>query len=109
MAGGLFFLIIIIATIAGWWKMFEKAGKPGWACLIPIYNQIVFLELIDKPLWRIILYFIPLVGIVLFIVDTIEFAKHFGKDAGWGVGLVFLGFIFAPLIGFSDAEWKPTV
>lgn len=109
---GLFVLLIELAfaaaIIAGWWKMFEKAGEPGWAAIIPIYNTIIFIRLAGKPIWWVILCLIPCVNIVVFILLSIEVAKAFGKDTGFGVGLGLLPFIFAPLLGFSDATYNGT-
>ena len=101
----LFIAVIAIAIIAGFWKMFEKAGKPGWASIIPIYNLIVILEIVGRPIWWIILYIIPCAGIIVSIVVCIDLAKSFGKGTGYGLGIVFLGFIFIPLLGFGDAKY----
>lgn len=91
--------------LVGMWKIFAKAGQPGWAVLIPIYNLIVFLQIVKKPIWWVILLIIPVVNIVLAIILNIEMAKAFGKDAGYAVGLIFLPFIFIPIIGLGDAKY----
>lgn len=96
------FLIFMIAT---GWKIFEKAGKPGWAVLVPIYNIVVFLEIVKKPIWWIILFLIPIVNFVIMIMLYIELAKVFGKDTGFAVGLILLGFIFMPILAFGDAKY----
>jgi len=99
------YLGIIVLMIASVWKVFEKAGKPGWAAIVPIYNIIILLEIVGKPLWWIVLLLIPIVNIVIAIIVYIELAKRFGKSAGFGVGLVFLSFIFFPILGFGDAKY----
>jgi hypothetical protein len=99
-------LVIIVAVIAGVWKTFVKAGKPGWAAIIPIYNVIVVLQIAGKPLWWIILLLIPLVNLVIGILVSIAVAEKFGKGAGFGVGLALLGFIFYPILGFGDAQYQ---
>ncbi|MFP4527309.1 MAG: DUF5684 domain-containing protein [Candidatus Kapaibacterium sp.] len=99
-------LAIVVLMIAGMWKIFEKAGKPGWAAIIPIYNMIVLLEIIDRPLWWIILLFIPIVNIVFGILITIELAKSFGKDMAYAIGMILLPFIFYPMLGFGDAQFE---
>jgi Family of unknown function (DUF5684) len=96
---------IAILAIAGCWKTFEKAGKPGWAAIVPIYNVVIMLEIAGKPLWWIILIFIPLVNFVVIILIMIAFAEKFGKGAGFGVGLAFLSFVFFPILGFGDAQY----
>jgi Family of unknown function (DUF5684) len=99
-------LALAVLAVAGWWKVFVKAGKPGWAAIVPIYNVVVLLEIVGKPLWWIILFLIPLANIVVFIIVGIELAKRFGRSAAFGVGLAFLGFIFFPILGFGDAQYR---
>ena len=103
---GLLVLAIVIAIIAGFWKVFEKAGKPGWAAIIPIYNIIVLLEIAGKPLWWIILYFIPFANLVAAILVGLAIARNFGKSDGFGIGLGLLSFIFFPILGFSEAQYQ---
>jgi hypothetical protein len=106
--GGAFmivWLVVLVAVIAGMWKMFEKAGKPGWAAIVPIYNIIVLLEIVGRPLWWIVLFLIPCVSLVAWIIIAIDVAKAFGKDVGFGIGLALLGFIFIPILGFGDARY----
>jgi len=98
-------LVLVIAVIAGFWKVFEKAGKPGWAAIIPIYNIIVLLEIIGKPIWWIILFFIPCVNFIASILVALEVAKCFGKSAGFAIGLILLPFVFYPILGFGDARY----
>ena len=100
------YLGIIILMIAGMWKVFEKAGKPGWGAIIPIYNVVLLLEIVGKPIWWIILLFIPCVGVVITLILFLELAKCFGKGAGFGIGLSLLGFIFFPMLGFGDAKYR---
>src|SRR5215216_2018464 len=85
-----YLLLFVFFGIVGW-KLFTKAGKPGWAALIPIYNVIVFLEIVGKPVWWVILMFIPIVSLVISIMLSISLAERFGKGAGYGVGIAFLG------------------
>ncbi|HXE42330.1 MAG TPA: DUF5684 domain-containing protein [Candidatus Baltobacteraceae bacterium] len=99
-------LVIIVAVIAGFWKVFVKAGKPGWAAIVPIYNVIVLLQIANKPLWWIILFFIPIVNLVMAILVGIAVAKNFGKSEAFGIGLALLGFIFYPILGFGDAQYQ---
>jgi len=108
-AFGAFFLIVILAIsvviIIAQWKIYEKAGKPGWAVLIPIYNLIVLLEIVGKPLWWIFLFLIPFVNIIFGIWVTNLLSKSFGKDEAFTVGLILLGIIFYPILGFGDAKY----
>jgi hypothetical protein len=88
------------------WKVFTKAGEPGWAAIVPIYNMIVFLKIVGKPVWWIILLIIPLVGFVIWIMLCIALAQSFGKGAGYGIGLAILSPIFFPMLGFGSAQYQ---
>lgn len=103
----LIYLALIVGVIVGLWKTFEKAGKPGWGAIVPIYNVILLLEIAGRPIWWIILFFIPCVSIIVAVIIGLDVAKNFGKGVGFGLGLAFLGFIFYPILGFSDAKYKP--
>jgi hypothetical protein len=103
----LFILVVTVLMVVAGWKIFAKAGKPGWAALVPIYNMVVFLEIVGKPIWWIVLMFIPIVSMVIAILLSISLAERFGKSAGYGIGLAFLGPIFMPMLAFSDAEYSP--
>ncbi len=108
--GGAFFIIIylvvLVLMIASYWKIFTKAGKPGWASLVPIYNIIVLLEVARQPLWMIILLFIPIANIVVYIIVAIELSKNFGKSGGFAAGLILLSIIFYPILAFGSAEYQ---
>jgi len=99
------YFAVIILMIAGMWKIFVKAGKPGWAAIVPIYNLVVLLEIVGKPIWWIILMIIPLVNLIVYIIVLIELAKRFGKGIGFALGLLFLPFIFFPVLGFGSAQY----
>jgi hypothetical protein len=101
-------LVILVLAIAGLWTTFAKAGKPGWAAIIPIYNVIVLLEIAGRPIWWVLLFFIPCVNFIIAVLVSLDVAKNFGKGAGFGVGLAFLPFIFYPILGFSDARYQPS-
>ena len=107
--GGIIFLVIELAilavVVAGIWKTFAKAGQPGWAAIVPIYNLYVMLTIVGRPIWWILLYFIPCVGIIMAFIVAIDMAKAFGKGAGFGIGLALLPFIFYPMLGFGDAQY----
>ena len=104
--GMICWLIVVILIIAGYWKTFEKAGQPGWAAIIPIYNLYILMQIIGRPGWWILLYFIPFVNFVIPIIVGIDAAKSFGKDALYGVLLLWLfmpiGFL---ILGFGDAQY----
>lgn len=105
--GWIIYLAIIVLMIAGMWKVFEKAGKPGWAAIIPIYNIIVLLEITGKPIWWIVLFLIPIVNFVIMIIVSMQLAVCFGKSKGWGFGLlVILPFVGYPMLGFGQDTYS---
>ena len=110
MAGlvSLFFVIV-------WWGIFSKAGRPGWAVLIPLYNFYVYTQIVQRPKWWMLLYLtilIPVAGPVmvflLSLLDSLRLAKAFGKSAGFGVGIALLNIIFLPILAFGNALYDGT-
>ncbi len=102
-------LVAVIFLIVSSWKVFKKAGQPGWAVLIPIYNTILLLRIIKKPVWWIVLCFIPYVNIFVQFVMVLNVAKVFGKGLGFAFGLFFLPFIFYPILAFGKAEYTEPI
>lgn len=106
---GVFFVTVAfaltVAVIAGLWKTFVKAGQPGWGIFIPIYNAYLLTKIARKPGWWVLLMFVPLVNIVINAIVSVAVAEHFGKGAGFGIGLFFLPFLFYPILGFGDATY----
>jgi hypothetical protein len=103
--------IIVMLVIAAFfifccWKIFTKAGQPGWAAIIPIYNLYVLLQIVGRPGWWIILMLIPCVNIVVMILVYIDLARVFGKDTGFAIGLILLSPIFIPILAFGDAQYQ---
>ncbi len=99
------YLAVIALMIVSMWKIFTKAGKPGWACIIPIYNIIVLLEIVGKPWWWLLLMLLPIVNFVLMIWMLNLLSKSFGHEVGFTLGLIFLGFIFFPILGLGESKY----
>jgi hypothetical protein len=100
---------VMLLFIAAFWKVFTKAGHPGWACLIPFYNMYVLCLIAGRPGWWLLLMFVPVVNIVIGFLIAIDIAKAFGKGAGFGIGLALLSFIFYPILAFGDAKYTKPV
>lgn len=109
-AGSVVLIVVYVAFVvfyfASFWKVFTKAGQPGWAGLIPIYNFIVLMKIIGRPWWWVLLFLVPLVNIVVLFIIYIDLAKSFGKSTGFGVGLALLGIIFLPILAWGDATYR---
>jgi hypothetical protein len=98
-------LVIVVPVLIAQWKIFDKAGEPGWASFIPVYNVMVLARICGKDELYGLLCFIPLVGIVFSIILCIELAKSFGKDIGFAIGLILLPYIFMLILGFGSSEY----
>jgi hypothetical protein len=100
------YLAILVLVVAGTWTMFQKAGQPGWAAIIPFYNLYIFCKVAQRPGWWLILLLIPLVNWVVWLIVSLDVAKQFGKGSGFGVGVWLLSFIFIPILGFGSAQYQ---
>ena len=94
-------LVLSIVLIIAQWKIYTKAGKPGWASIVPIYNLIVLLEIVELPIWYIALFFVPIANIYAMFKIYIELAHKFGKSTGFGVATIFFSPICLPILAFS--------
>jgi hypothetical protein len=103
---GLVYLAVIALAIASLWVIFTKAGQPGWAALVPIYNVIVLLQIVGRPVWWVVLMLIPCVGIVVSVLVILDLAKSFGQSVGFAVGMLLLPFVFMPMLAFGDARYR---
>jgi len=103
----LFWAAVSILAIIGLWKTFSKAGRPGWAAIIPFYNLYVLDEIAGRPAWWLVLWLIPIVNIVPVFVVQLDVARRFGKGPGFGFGLIFLSPIFYMILGFGNAQYQP--
>ena len=104
-AVGLIWLVVLVFYIYVQWRIFEKAGLPGWGVIIPIYNIYLILKVAKRPGWWLILFFIPIVNLIIAIIIPFDIAKNFKKDSLFGAGLLFLGFIFYPVLAFGKAKY----
>lgn len=103
---GILYLAFVVFMLAAMWRIYTKAGKPGWASIVPFYNVYVFLQIAGKPGWWLLLMLIPFVNLIVAILSLVGLANNFGKGGGFVVGLIFLPFIFYPILAFGDAEYQ---
>ena len=97
---------LILLVLAAKWKIFEKAKQPGWAALVPVYGSVKMLEITSRPLWWVALLMIPFVSAVLSVMTVYRLARNFGRGGWFAVGLVFLPFIFYPILAFGKGTYK---
>ncbi len=100
------YIVLLAALIAAMWKIFAKAGKPGWASIVPVYNIVVLLEIVGRPVWWIVMLLIPFVNFVFIFILMIDLAKSFGKGVGFALGLIFISPVFLPILGFGSARYE---
>ena len=98
-------LALTVLLLVGFWKVFVKAGKPGWAAIVPFYNMYCLYEISFGNGWLFLLTFVPCVNIVMGIILYVKLAQAFGQSGGFAVGLIFLPFIFVPILGFGSAQY----
>ena len=99
-------LMVAVVVILGYWKTFDKAGQPGWAALIPFFNIYVLCRVAGRPGWWLILFFIPLVSFVIYIIVCLDIAAKFGKGTLFAIGLIFLAPIFFLILGFDSSTYR---
>ncbi len=103
--GTLIQLAIVVVWIVGMWKVFQKADEPGWASLVPFYNIYVILRIVGLPWWLLLLMLVPVVNIVVWCYVSHGLSKSFGCGIGTTLGLIFLPFVFYPILGFGPAQY----
>jgi hypothetical protein len=96
--------VIAILMIASMWKVFSKAGQPGWAAIIPIVNFYFLCKVAGRPGWWVLLLLICFP--IFYIIVCIDVAKRFGKGGGFAAGLILLGIIFWPILAFGSAQYQ---
>jgi uncharacterized protein DUF5684 len=106
--GGLlaFYLVIYLIGAIVLYPVLGKAGEPGWAAFVPIYNAYLVLKICGRPWWWLILFLVPILGFVLEIIVCLDLAKSFGKSVAFAIGLIFLSLIFVGIIGFGSAQYR---
>lgn len=99
------FIIMYVLMVVSLWKTFEKAGKPGWAAIIPVYNTLIMIEIVGKPTIWLLWCLIPCVNIVFSVWLINLMSKSYGQSEGFTIGLLFLPFIFWPILGLGSAKY----
>lgn len=97
--------VLVIFFIYCGWKLFVKAGQPGWAAIIPIYNYYIVLKMVGRPWWHLLLFLIPFVNLIIAIMVVNDLSKCFGKGIGYTLGLLFLSPIFMPMLALGNAKY----
>ncbi len=113
LAGSGIYSIIVLAVaviiLIAQWKIFVKAGKPGWGAIVPFYNMYCLFEMTFGNGWLFLLTFVPCVNMIMLIIMWIKLAQAFGKGVGFGIGILFFPVIFLAILGFGDAQYTGPV
>ena len=99
------YLAVMVLGIVAMWKIFEKAGEPGWAAIIPFYNLYVLFKITWGNGWKFLFLLIPIANVVFAIITMVKLAKAFGKSGGFAVGLIFLSIIFYCILAFDSSTY----
>lgn len=106
MAMAWLWLIVAVIMIAAMWRIFTKAGRPGWAALVPIYNSLQTIWTAGKPWWWLLMFLIPIVNVVFAVMLAYNLAKAFGKGVGYTLLILFLPIIGYPMLAWGDAKYR---
>ncbi|MFC0646226.1 DUF5684 domain-containing protein [Cellulomonas phragmiteti] len=108
--GALLFMVVgligYIVSSLGLMGVFSKAGKPGWAAFVPVYNLIVLLEVVGRPIWWLVLFLVPGVNVIATIIVMNDLSKSFGHEAGFTVGLVLLTVVFLWILWLGSSTYR---
>jgi Family of unknown function (DUF5684) len=99
------YLSIVVLNIAAYWRIFSKAGQPGWTVLVPIYGSVKLIQISGRSGWWLLAFLVPLLNIFAIVRLQFDLARVFGRGIGFGFGLLLLPLIFAPILGFGDAQY----
>ena len=100
----LVFAGLLVLTLAAMWATYDKAGQPGFACLVPIYNVVALMEIVGRPASHALLFLVPIVNLGFWFLVMLDLAGKFNKGPAFGLGLAVLPFVFFPVLGFSHAQ-----
>lgn len=100
---GLYVLVLVFYTVV-LWRIFTKAGEPGWYSIIPFFNTYTLIKIAGRPGWWLLLFFVPCVSYVVAFIVLFDLAKAFGRSSGFGVGTALLSPIFLPILAFGSSE-----
>lgn len=98
-------LIVAVMSIMVMWTIYVRAGQPGWASIVPIYNIVILLKIAGRPAWWVLLLMIPLVNLVIYFMVCMDLAVAFDRGIGFAAGLFFLSFIFFPMLAFGEPDY----
>ena len=102
-------LAILGLIVAGMWMTFKKAGEPGWAAIIPIYNTYLLVKIGGNAWWWVLLFFVPVINIIAAAKVSIDVAGRFGKSILFGLGLALLPFVCYPILGFDSSQYQGAI
>lgn len=106
LVGTLISLTVGILLIVCTWRVYTKAGRPGWASIVPFYNFYVLLKIVGRPGWWLVLFFVPVANVVVLVIVCVDLAVSFGEESWFALLLIFLPFVGYPILAFGDATYR---
>jgi hypothetical protein len=98
-------IILAVLLVVAWWKVFEKAGVPGWHAIIPFLNTYDEFKITFGNGWMFLLLLIPIVNLIIDIILQVKMSNAFHKGTGFAIGLIFLPYIFYLILGFDSSTY----
>lgn len=99
------YLLVVVFELAAAWRLFTKAGRPGWAAIVPIYGTYVLVKIAGRSGWWVLLCLVPVIDLVAAAIVMYDLSRSFGRGGGFAIGLFFLSFIFVPVLAFGSATY----
>ena len=99
------YLLVLVLELAAAWRLFTKAGRPGWAVIVPVYGTYVLVKIAGRSGWWVLLLLVPVVNLVAMAIVVYDLARSFGRGGGFAIGLFFLSFVFVPVLAFGPATY----
>ena len=100
-----FLVVVGVVYLAACWITFQKAGQPGWAAIIPIYNVVVMLRMVERPWWWLLLMLVPFANVAFVLIFVFDLARAFGQSMLFGIGLLLLPPVFFPILAFGGSRY----
>ena len=103
--GVVFIVLPVVLLVIPTWRIYVKAGEPGWSAIVPLFSQYTLCTVVGRPVWWLIWLLIPYVNFVFWLIFAMDLARVFSRSKGFGIGIWLLPFVFLPILGYGSAEY----
>ena len=98
-------LVCTVLSLVSMWMIYKKIGREGWEGIVPFYSNYVLCKVLYGNGWKFLLLLVPIYNIYFIFKMYIDLARGFHKGTGFGIGMVFLPFIFQLILAFGSAQY----